>query len=410
MSHSFNNESVYDFDRIEREIWRRQRATGISRRSALRNIFGLGVGVAAGGLPTGAFAQGAGNTVKVIDPAFFTTIGTNHESKFETFKGQGYLTPASRFFVRNHTSTPVINGATWKLRIEGTGVTNPRDFTLDEILSYPSVTLTRAIECAGNGRSFFNTQQGTAASGTQWKLGAIGVGEWTGVRLSTLLQAAGVKQTAVDVQPEGLDAVVGATGHVRRALPIQRALEDDVLVVYGLNGDILPADHGFPARLLVPGWIGIANIKWLGRIEVSETPLFSAWNTTQYRYFGTAYPTEPVLTTQTIKSAFELPLNATLNRGLNLLTGRSWSAAGTIQTVEVSFNGGVSYQRATIKQGSNGDRAWALWQIPWVAKPGNAVLTARAVDNLGNTQPLSVPHNNQGYLFSAVVNHPVTVV
>ncbi len=408
MNHSIKNEGIYDYDRIDRHVWAQQRATGLSRRTLLKNLLGVTVGAAAG-FPARSDAQGGGNTVKFIDPAYFVTHGTNHEARFETFKGLGYLTPAERFFVRNHTSTPVIDPLTWKLRIEGNGVTNPRDFTLDELKAYPAVTLTRAIECAGNGRSFFLTQQGIQASGTQWRLGAIGVSQWTGVRLSTLLDDAGIKDTALDVQPEGLDAEVGATGHVRRALPIERALENDVLVVYGQNGHDLAPDHGFPARLLVPGWIGIANIKWLGRIEVSEQPLFSAWNTTQYRYFGTAYPDEPILSVQTIKSAFELPFNAVIPRGLNLITGRSWSAAGTIQRVEVSFNGGVNWQRATIKQGTNGHQAWAEWQIPWSARAGSAVLKARAFDDKGNSQPDSVPHNNQGYLFSPIVSHPVTV-
>lgn len=409
MNSPLRNEHVYDYDRIERHLWDQQRSTGLSRRALLRNLLGVAVGTAAIGFPTRSHAQGTGNTAKFIDPAFFFTRGTNHESRFETFKGLGYLTPASRFFVRNHTSTPTIDPATWRLEITGNGITTPRSFTLDEIKALPAVTLTRAIECAGNGRSFFNTQQGTQASGTQWLLGAIGVSQWTGVRLSTLLDAAGVKGTAVDVEPQGLDAEVGTSGRVRRSLPIERALDDDVLVVYGQNGQDLAPDHGFPARLLVPGWIGIANIKWLGKIEVSTTPLFSAWNVTQYRHFGTNYPDEPVLYEQTIKSAFELPFNASIPRGLNLITGRSWSAAGTIQRVEVSFNGGTTWQRATIKQGTNGYQAWAEWQIPWSARSGSAILKARAFDQLGNTQPLSVPHNNQGYLFSPIVSHPVTV-
>src|SRR5690606_38781496 len=134
--------------------------------------------------------------------------------------------------------------------------------------------------CAGNGRAFFDTQQGTEARGTQWRLGAIGVAEWRGVPLSALLDRAGVRADAVDVMPEGLDPEVEDSGRVRRPLPVEKAL-DDVLVVYEMNGEPLPPDHGYPARLLVPGWIGIANIKWVGRIEVATEPLFSAWNTTQ---------------------------------------------------------------------------------------------------------------------------------
>ncbi|MCY2966602.1 MAG: sulfite oxidase [Planctomycetota bacterium] len=409
---NFKNEQDYDQDRFERHVWSQQSATGLSRRQVIKNLAGLAAGVATfGALPMPTYGQALPPIVKPTPADKFRTLGTNRETLFQAFKGQGYLTPASLFFVRNHTTTPRIDGDTWSLRIEGSGVTTPSNFTLNQLKALPSVTLTRAIECAGNGRSFFTTQQAQTVTGTAWRLGAIGVGSWTGVRLSTLLESVGVKQTAVDVLPEGLDSEVGATGHVRRPIPISRALADDVLVVLRLNGEVLPPDHGFPARLLVPGWIGIANIKWLGRITVSETPVFTSWNTTQYRYFGnpTDYPGDPILTTQTIKSAFELPFPATLKPGINLITGRSWSAAGTIARVEVSFNNGASYSRATLKARGNGHQAWAEWEIPWAARVGNFTLKARATDNLGNTQPLSVPFNTQGYLFSAIAGHPVTV-
>jgi sulfane dehydrogenase subunit SoxC len=161
-------------------------------------------------------------------------------------------------------------------------------------------------------------------------------------------------------------------------------------------------------RALVPGWIGIANIKWVGRIEVSETPLFSAWNTTQYRLFGDAYPDQPVLTTQTVKTAFELPFPATLHRGWHVITGRSWSAHGFIRRVEVSFDGGKFWRPAYVHPHLTEPQAWAQWSINWPAAPGEYVLNARAIDSRGNTQPVEVPFNLQGYLFSAVVS-PVTV-
>lgn len=413
MTNPVRNEALHDRDRIERYVWAQRRATGWSRRAVLGRLFGATAGLTAsailGGGPLSALAQTADPPiVKPTPPDKFRVLGTNRETLFEAFKGQGYLTPASLFFIRNHTATPRVEASNWSLTIDGSGVANPRSFTLDDLLALPAVTRTHAIECAGNGRSFFDSQQGTPASGSQWRLGAIGVGQWTGVPLAELLARADVKSTAVDVQPEGLDNPIGADGHVRRALPIEKAL-DDVLVVYGLNGQYLPSDHGFPARLLVPGWIGIANIKWLGRIEVSETPLFSAWNTTQYRLFGSVYPDEPVLTNQVVKSAFELPFPATLRPGLNLVTGRSWSGTGRIIRVDVSFDDGLTWRRAVLKQGGNLPQAWAEWQVAWPATPGSYFLRARATDHLGNTQPDTVPFNNLGYLFSAVVRHPVSV-
>lgn len=413
MASDLKNEAVYEAERRERRLWALQRSSGLSRREVLVQLGRLALGGAAlasgVSLPRRASGQDAASAVVKPTPEnVFRILNTNRETLWEALQGQGYLTPASHFFVRNHTSTPVLDPATWSLRIEGAGVDNPISLSYDELLCFRSVTRTRAIECAGNGRSFFGTQQGTPAGGTAWRLGAIGVAEWRGVRLSDILDRAGVRSDAVDVMPEGLDAEVGTDGRVRRPLSIEKAL-DDVLVVYEMNGQPLPPDHGYPARLLVPGWIGIANIKWVGRIEVATEPLFSAWNTTQYRFTGDEYPGGEVLATQVLKSAFELPFPATLTAGQQLLTGRSWSAVGSIRSVEVSADGGATWQSAQL-QGRNIRQAWSQWSFPWQAAAGNHVLRARATDSEGNVQPGSVPFNDSGYLFGAVVDHPVTVV
>ena len=411
MSSELKQESVYDLERRERRLWTLQRE-GLSRREALARLgwMALGGAAVASGISLPRIARGQAAAPAVVKPTpenIFRTLNTNRETLFEAFAGQGYLTPASHFFVRNHTSTPSIDAATWSLRIEGSGVANPISFSYEDLLCFRSVTRTRAIECAGNGRSFFDTQQGTPASGTAWRLGAIGVAEWRGVRLSDLLDRAGVRSDALDVMPEGLDPEVGKDGHVRRPLSIEKAL-DDVLVVYEMNGEPLPVDHGYPARVLVPGWIGIANVKWVGRIEVSTEPLFSAWNTTQYRFTGANYPDSPVLATQVPKSAFELPFPATLPAGQNVLTGRSWSPFGSIRRVEVSVDGGATYRPAELL-GRNLRQAWVQWRFPWQAAAGEHVLRARATDSEGNVQPDTSLFNDSGYLFGAVVNHPVTV-
>lgn len=405
------NESLYDQDRLERYVWNQQQQTGHTRREILKKLFGATVGVATVGALTGTARAADPPIVKPTPADKFRTLGTNRETLFEALKGVGYVTPASLFFIRNHTSTPRIDATTWKLSIEGPGVVNPRTFTLDQLNALPQITLTRFIECAGNGRSFYDTQQGQAGAGTAWRLGAIGVGEWTGVRLSDLLSLAGLKNSAVDILPQGLDDVFAAAGiRPSRPLPIQRAVDDDVLVVTKLNGEPLPPDHGFPARLLVPGWIGIANIKWLGSITVSEQPLFNYFNTTQYTFRGGNY-TEPypLLSTQVVKSAFELPFPATLNAGVKLITGRSWSAYGKISRVEVSFNDGNTWTRAIIKPSGNDSQAWAEWQVQWRATAGNYGLKARAFDEYGNTQPVTTPFNSNGYQFDAIVRHPVKI-
>ena len=226
---------------------------------------------------------------------------------------------------------------------------------------------------------------------------------WTGVRLSDVLDRAGLTRRALDVMPVGLDTMA-----VRRPIPVEKALARDTLLVYGMNGDVLPPDHGFPVRLLAPGWIGVANVKWVGSIEVSETALESQWNTTSYRLFGPDYPDAPLLTTQVVKSALELPFPATLRRGPQRLDGRSWSGEGRITRVTVAFDDHGPWRPAQLDR-TNVSQAWRQWSIPWNARPGRHTIRVRAYDDRGNVQPTSVPFNEQGYLFGAVVAHPVTV-
>jgi DMSO/TMAO reductase YedYZ molybdopterin-dependent catalytic subunit len=335
--------------------------------------------------------------------------------RWSALAGQGYLVPIDRFFVRNHTGTPIIESADWQLRISGAGLRHgPLSIGYDELRRLPSETITSTVECAGNGRSYFTTQQQQTVSGTAWKLGGIGVARWRGVRLSTVLRRAGLGRNAVDVLPVGLDPnfVTGGVdlGPVRRPIPVRKALHD-VLLAYEMNGEPLPADHGHPVRLIVPGWIGIASIKWLGHLEVSDVPLFTPWNTQFYRLFGPDHPTEGrPFDRQSIKSAFELDPGAQVPAGTTLrLRGRSWSAAGAIRHVDVSTDGGRRWRRARRVGGSEG-AAWQRWEIDWRPAAGPHELLARATDVRGNTQPDVAEYNELGYLFDAVVRHPVTAV
>ncbi|MFI7614549.1 sulfite oxidase [Nonomuraea terrae] len=338
--------------------------------------------------------------VKPLPDHLFKIHGNSTEMRWEAMSGMGYHTPNDRFFVRNHTSTPVIDVTTWRLRVHGDGVRSPREFGYDELRAMPSRTYDAAIECAGNGRRFYRTQQHDGTPGTQWGLGAIGVARWRGVPLRDVLAEAGVLPEAVDVLPTGLDAPFEGYGHVRRPLPVEKAMED-VLVAYEMNDAPLPPDHGFPVRLVVPGWVGIASIKWLGDIEVSTTKLFTPWNTVFY----------PDVTTLPVKSAFELPWNARLPLpGPYVLRGRSWSGRGRIVRVEVSFDGGTSWHEAD-HHGPHLVRAWLPWHITWSPRhTGPHVLMARATDETGATQPLVTPRHPLGYHFDAVVRHPVDVV
>ncbi|WP_089960383.1 sulfite oxidase [Lentzea xinjiangensis] len=348
-------------------------------------------------------ASAAPSIVKPLPATDFVVHGTNAETRWEALRGTGSLTPVSKFFVRNHTSTPLLDATSWRLRIHGSGVSRPLSLSVRDLRALPSCSVEAVIECAGNGRSFFTSQQGQAVAGTPWRLGGIGNARWRGVPLGLLLRLAGLRAGAVDVLPAGLDAdyVTGGVnlGRVRRPLPVAKAL-DDVLVAYEMNGADLPPDHGFPARLVVPGWAGIASIKWLGSIEVSTSPLHSPWDTQYYRLLGPAHPPEGTpVTEQVAKSAFELAWGATVPAGRHVLTGRAW-APGGVRRVEVSTDG-RTWRRATLV--SRG--GWTRWQLPWQAAPGEHVLRVRADD-----QPDESPYNTQGYLFGAVVRHPVTVV
>lgn len=340
---------------------------------------------------------------------FFLKSESNLEMRWEVLRNQGYLVPKELFFVRNNSPTiPHVDVRTWRLHINGNGITRPRSFSFDEILAMPARTLICAIECAGNGRNFF-AGRGKKIEGTPWNLGAIGVAEWTGVPLREVLERCGVKRSARDVMPEGLDE-----GKVKRPIPLKKAMHEDTLLVYAMNGEPLLPDHGFPVRVIVPGWVGIAHIKWVGSIEVSEQALYSEYNTTKYILIGEDYEAMPpsfgeVLTTQKVKSAFELPWEGKVSEGKHTLRGRSWSGEGRIAHVEVSLDEGKTWRRARLLE-PNHDLAWVRWEIEWDAHPGVWKLQARATDDRGNTQPDRVPMNREGYGHWAVVTHPVTVV
>ncbi|MGW6942431.1 sulfite oxidase [Streptomyces xanthophaeus] len=425
MPADLSDESQYDRARLRQWARGRARSAGVDRRDLLR-LFAAGAAAGAVGLGAAAPAAAAGaaagaaaapGTVKPLPPELFTLRGTNAETNFAALRGTGPLTPVDRFFVRNHTVTPRIAADGWRLRVWGDALAGgPVEFSYDRLRSFPAVERTLFIECAGNGRSFYTTQQGQQVSGTAWTLGAIGVARWRGVRLSDVLRRAGVTRRAVDVLPRGLDDEVVTNGvnlgRVRRPLPASKAL-DDVILAYEMNGEPLPPDHGGPVRVVVPDWIGISSVKWVGDIEVSGQPLYTPWNTDLYRLFGPDQPAQgsAPLTRQTLKSAFELELGATVPvHRARLLTGRSWSGAAPVHRVEVSTDGGARWQRARLHDAPRRGSC-VRWSVPWTPRTtGTTALLARATDATGRTQPQTTAHNTQGYLFDAVVRHPVTVV
>ncbi len=337
-------------------------------------------------------------------------MGSNAEMRFEAMANRTYVMPNSLFFVRNHTSTPFIDVNTWKLSIEGSGVEKPFELTYDDLLKLPTRTVTRYVECAGNGRSFFASLLNKPAQGGQWHLGGYGIAEWTGVQLGELLSRAGIKKTAVDVMPTGMDST-----KVERPMPVAKAMAEDTIVAYMMNGDILPVDHGFPARVITPGWVGVASIKWVSKITVSEQPILVEKNTASYVLIGPDYQPQPpakgpILTTQVIKSACCLPWPATLKAGSQKVVGYAWSPFGKIARVDVSLDGGKTFQGATLT-GLNIEGAGSRWEFSFDAIPGALTITPRATDEKGNAQydPSQQKWNELDYIFGAMVPHPVTV-
>jgi DMSO/TMAO reductase YedYZ molybdopterin-dependent catalytic subunit len=428
-SDDLRHEGVYDAVRMRQWLAGKARTDGMSRRALLRAFGGAGLAVAGvGRAGAGRAARAAASSGPILKPLpadwFYvyesSSIGANADMRWEVMKDKGYLVPVGNFYIRDHTSTPVIDARTWQLKVFGTGLSGAPTidqavtFSYEDLLRLPSTEVTSFIECAGNAREFFWLQEGYTVSSVPWLLGGIGVARWRGVRLSDVLDRAGVTPDAVDVMPAGLDPtfVTGGVdyGHVRRPVPIAKAL-DDVILAYEMNGQPLPLDNGFPLRFICPSWIGVANVKWVGQIEVSATPLFSYWNTLAYRLFGPGYPTDGTLITrQVVKSAFELEWNAQLEYGqTRTLTGRSWSGNGHIARTEVSTDGGQTW-RVARRRDRGVPTAWQLWEIPWEPPgPGAYTLQSRATDVTGATQPATVPYNVREYLFDGIVDHHVMV-
>ena len=343
--------------------------------------------------------------VKPVPGEVFIDHGINQETRLETLRG--YLTPASQFFVRQHSNVPAIDLRTWRLRVEGEAVERPVELTFDDLLRLPSRSVTAYIECAGNGRAFFNEFMGKVASGTQWRYGAIGVAEWTGVPLGAVLELARVRpdtpRDILNVLVEGLDSV-----KVNRPMSLAKAFEDDTLLAYAFNGEPVPADHGFPVRAIVPGWVGINSIKWVGRIEVRKSVIDVPTTTKTYVLEGPDYPDRVVVREQTLKSAVALPWGATLPAGRQLVRGFAWSPAGQVRRVEFSLDRGFTWRSAALRE-PNIARAWVRWDFEWDARPGEYTIRTRATDDKGNTQPSSIPWNAQGYGYNVPVPHPVKV-
>jgi DMSO/TMAO reductase YedYZ molybdopterin-dependent catalytic subunit len=318
------------------------------------------------------------------------------------------VTPSDRMFIRNNLFTPDLDASKHVLRVTGL-VDRPLELSLAELKKLRSFTTQSMLECAGSGRSSYQPK----ASGTPWlPTGGMGCPQWTGVSLADLLNLAGLKAGAAHVAFTGED--VGAlptVPKVIRSIPMSKAMERHTMVVWGMNGADLPKAHGYPLRALVPGWVGSASIKWLSGIEVLDAPFKGTYMDRSYRY--PPYPIEPgekmppgAVSTQAwpVKSIITNPsVNAKYRqRGLLVVRGSAWAGDNDIDMVEVSFDEGVSWERA--KLWARTDRyAWRRWSLEApVSKVGYLTILARATDDKGNVQPILPKWNPLGYYWNGI--------
>lgn len=318
-----------------------------------------------------------------------------------------FITPEPHFYVRNHMHMPgVVDPATWKLSISGE-VEQPITIDLNELSKFPTRAITNTLECAGNGRAF----QRPIVPGVQWQRGAISTARFEGPRLRDVLARAGVKPSGKHISFRGLDQVPGRVPPFIRSIPIEKALDGDTLIATHMNGSPLTRFHGFPARAMVPGWIGAASCKWLSEIHIIEKEFEGNFMKPGYRFpdhpvapGGSISPEEThALTALSVKSVIAGPTEgATLKSGALHVHGVAWAGEADIARVDVSVDSGTTWQAAQL--GSEHARyAWRLWSYSWKpAHSGDYVIMSRATDSQGRVQPDKPFWNPSGYLYNAI--------
>jgi DMSO/TMAO reductase YedYZ molybdopterin-dependent catalytic subunit len=317
-----------------------------------------------------------------------------------------WITPVEHFYVRSHMPTPpALDAATWTLRVEG-DVDTPASLSLDDLRKMPSVTVTTVLECAGNGRAFFDPP----VAGIQWEKGAVGNARWTGVRMADVLKRAGVRSTGRFVTMNGADRGMGTQPDFVRQVPIDKALHPDTVIAYEMNGQPIHPLHGFPLRAVIPGWEGAYSIKWLTNLSVLDKEFDGFWVATGYRYPtrvvapGTAVDPKDMapLTGLVVKSLITRPLNSTvIASGKIDVAGFAWAGETDIARVEVSTDHGATWQPARLV-GERTKYAWRRFEYSFqTARPESYLILSRATDASGKTQPMTPAWNPSGYLWNA---------
>lgn len=322
------------------------------------------------------------------------------------------VTPVGMHYLLTHFDVPfVADGEAWEIAIAGR-IERPRTLRLADIRALPQRTVRVTMECAGNGRA--NMQRRWQSM--PWGEGAVGTAEWTGTPLRHVLDAAGLREDCTEVSFTGADRGFDRVEHdFARSLSRALALGDDVLVAHAMNGAPLLPQHGYPVRLIVPGWYGMASVKWLNRIEGLNEPFRGHQQVGTYMYRSS--PGDPGLpvTHIRVKSLMVPPgipdwysRRRIVEAGDVQIFGRAWTGNGRgIARVEFSVDG--SWQEASLDPAPPSAYAWRGWRATWRAMPGEHVLMCRASDADGNVQPLEPPWDNGGFGNNAVHRVPVTV-
>jgi sulfane dehydrogenase subunit SoxC len=334
----------------------------------------------------------------------------NHALPLEALRHP--ITPVGLHYLLIHFDIPHVDEQAWRLRVGGL-VGRSLTLTLDELRSRPARTLAVTMECAGNGRALLAPR----AVSQPWLTEAVGTAEWTGTPLAPILEEAGVLDGSVEVVFTGLDrGIQDDVEHLyERSLPLADALRDEVLLAYEVNGRPLPPQHGFPLRVVVPGWYGMTHVKWLQAITVVDEP-FRGWQQEVAYHLKDSEedPGRPV--TRMLPRSLMVPpgipdfvsRSRRLETGPCLLEGRAWSGRGPVERVEVSVDGGTTWGDADLGEPVS-DFAWRGWTYEWQAEPGEHELSCRASDAAGNTQPTRPEWNFDGLCNNAVQRVRVVV-
>lgn len=421
-----NGATPDDVDRFDVVASRRRFLTGIGRGGSALALLGLGAGTEAAlqglfgrGMIPAAWAAEAEKAEIEGKPGMIVHNERPINGEYPPHLLNEDVTPINRHFVRNNGLVPERaekqDPQGWTLTIDGE-VQKPLKLNLDELMQMPSVTIQACIECGGNGRATFDPP----VRGNPWNRGAIGCSEWTGVRLKDLLQKAGLKEDAVYTGHYGEDPPIGQAEPFSRGIPIDKAMEEHTIVAYKMNGKPLHPLNGYPARIVVPGWIGSASEKWLERIWI-RNQVHDAAKMQGYSYRNPKYPVVPgtqppkedmeILTAWIIKSLITKPAaDSKFNTGDRIdVRGHAWAGEDKVDKVMVSTDYGINWKKAKLTKPAD-KYAWYHFDtdVKFDGK-GYHEIWARAFDNKGNAQPFRQPWNPKGYLGNVIHRVPVLI-